>query len=302
MENLSVSGFKGGPRLELDMNHLTIMVRTIAQYHSVQYAMRIEKDPELDNLKSKIVPCLWRDPGETSTNVFDVIYQSAFQRMFDYLDRNPDMYNSPQMTEEVGLLRKYYGEDPIALMDRFIEDDKAFSVIQHGDYNRNNVLFQYGGVEEPKALRMFDFQECRYGSPCFDLFFFFYMSTTAELRERHWDDLLQMYHSQVWQHLKELLNCTDSDPRLDQYSFANFQKHFARFAFYGTMVTIHFLPWMDCSTEEAEMLSTEFTKDMKSQKFKEVLLIAGGDASNKKVALALQHACNRGYLSFIKEV
>lgn len=305
MENLAVSGFRGGPRLQLDMNHLTLMVRTIAQYHSVQYAMRIEKDPELDNLKSEIVPCQWRDPGQNSQNIFDVVYQAAFQRMFDYLDRNPEMYNSDRMKEEVGLLRENFYKDPVTLLERFIEDDKPFSVIQHGDYNRNNVQFQYsssGGVEQPTALRMFDFQECRYGSPCFDLFFFLYMSTTAELRERHWDDLLQMYHRQVWQHLKDLLNCTDSDPRLDQYSFDNFQKHFARYAFYGAMVTIHFLPWMDCSTEEAEKLSTEFTNDMKSQAFKDILLIAGGDASNKKVALALQHACSRGYLSFIKDL
>lgn len=301
MEDLSVKGFKGGPRLQLDYNHLTLMIRKIAQYHSVQFAMRIENDPMLETLKSGITSLPWKSQGDPAENVYEIIYGAAFQRMFDYLDRNPELINSPQMKEEVELLRERFGKDPVSFLELFREDDKAFSVIQHGDYNRNNVLFQYS-ADTPTDLRIIDFQEVRYGSPAFDLFFFLYMSTTPELRDKHWDEFLHLYHNEIWQHLKDLLKCTDSDPRLQPYSFESFEKHFHRFAFYGPLVTIQFLPWMDAPEEELEPLSSEFETDMKSEKFKSLLLSVGGDSSNRKIAQALQHACSRGYLSFLKDL
>lgn len=304
MENLAVDGFKGGPRLRLDIDHLTLMVKKIAQYHSVQYAMRIENDPKLEAMRQGLTTLRWKIPGDPKDNVYEIIYGAGFERMFEYLDRHPELLNTPQMKEEVGILRQRYEKDPVTFLEMFREDDKAFSVIQHGDYNRNNVLFQYSAEdpEKPMALRMIDFQETRYGSPTADLFFFLYMSTTVEVRARHWDELLRLYYTGIRENLKDLLKCDDSDERLAQYSCANFEKHFRRFAFYGTMVTIHFLPWMDCKPEEVELLSEEFTHNMKSDKCHQMLLSVGGDASNQRVAEALQHACSRGYLSFIKNL
>lgn len=304
MENLSSRGFKGGPRLQLDVKHLALMVEKIAQYHAVQFAMRIEGDPMLDTLKSGITALPWKTDKPVD-NVYEYIFGAAFERMFDYLDQHPEMYTTEKMRHEVGELRNRFGKDPVSFLEYFRVEDKPFTVIQHGDYNRNNVLFQYSreNPELPVDVRMIDFQEVRYASASFDLFFFLYMSTTAESRERHWDELIGLYHNCIWRHLKDLLNCqTDQDERLQQYSVENFQRHVARYAFYGTMVTIHFLPWMDAGEEELEPLANEFTHNMKSEKCKQLLLNVGGDASNKKVAEALQHACSRGYLEFIKDL
>ena len=302
MENLSVRGFRGGPRLELDFNHLALMTRKIAEYHSAQFAMRILNDPKLEVLKSGITPLPWK--SNSLNNVFEVIYRAAFDRMFSYLDANPEFHDTQEMREEVNLLREKFGKDPVSFLELFRQDDPAYSVIQHGDYNRNNVLFQYSpdNPETPTDLRMIDFQETRYGSPAFDLFFFYYMSSTSELREKHWDELLHLYHDSVWGQLKKILNCDDSDERLGPYTYDNFQKHFARFAFYGTMVTIHFLPWMDADPEEVKVVNDEFTRNMMSDKCRDLLLKLGGEVSDRKVALALQHACSRGYLSFIRNI
>lgn len=299
-----MSGFRNGPRLELDLNHFQVMLKPIAEYHAVQYAMRILKDPMLDELKSGLTMLPWKDPSGSTDNLFEVLYPVAFDRLFEYLDRRPEELTSERMKEEVKVMREKFGKDPVALLELFREDDPAFSVILHGDYNRNNVLYKYSKDEPevPVSLRMIDFQEVRYASPAIDLFFFFYMSSTAEFREKHWEEIIELYHSRVWLHLKELLNCDDSDSRLATYSLENFQKHFARFAFYGTMVTIHFLPWMDCSPEELAPLADEFTHNMKSEKCRKLLLSVGGDDSNKKLVAALRHAIESGYLAFIKEL
>lgn len=304
MENISLSGFKNGPRLEMDMEHLNVMLLTIAEYHAVQYAMRIVKDPMLEVLKRGLTTLRWKEPAGSIPNLFEVLYPPAFDRMFDYMDRHPEIYPNEEIKKDIDLMRQKYGKDPVALLELFREDDEKFSLILHGDYNRNNVLFKYSDEdpETPIALRMIDFQEVRYASPAIDLFFFFYMSTSAAFREKHWDELICIYQTAVWNHLKEMLKCDDSDPRLQDYSLENFSKHFSRFAFYGTMVTIQFLPWMDADPLELEPLSAEFTRDMKSEKCKQLLLSVGGDASNKKVAEAVIHAASQGYLSFIKHL
>lgn len=305
MENMSVSGFRSGPRLTLDMAHLQLMLKTISEYHAIQYAMRIEGDPQLDVLKKELVTLRWKEPPGSVPNLFEVFYPPAFQRMFEYFDNHPEVYTNASMKEDIELMRKRFGEDPVALLELFREDDPKFSVILHGDYNRNNVLFQYESENSnrPIALRMIDFQEARYASPAIDLFFFFYMSTTAEFREQHWDDLLRFYHDGVWRHLKELLKCdNDSDARLQDYTYDKFLGHFSRFAFYGVMVTIQFLPWMDADPKELEPLAAEIVRDMKSELCRKYMLAVGGAASNLKVAQAVQHACNQGYLSFLRDL
>ena len=299
-----MSGFRNGPRNEMDFPHLKLMLKTISEYHATQYAMRILQDPMLETLKQELITLRWKEPEDSPKNLFEFVYPPAVERMFDYLDRHPEMCNTTQMKEEVDIMRSRFAKDPVALLELFREDDKKFSLILHGDYNRNNVLFQYSpeNPETPISLRMIDFQEVRYASPAIDIFFFLYMSTSAEFRESHWDDLLRLYHENVWNHLKELVKCDDSDPRLQDYSYENFLKHFKRFAFYGAMVAIQFLPWMDADPAELEPLANEFTHDMKSEKARQLMLAIGGDEANRKVALAVQHACSQGYLSFLRDL
>lgn len=300
MDNISSEGFRSGPRLQLDLPHFQVMMKTIAEYHSLTYAMRIAKDPRLEQLKSGLITLAWVEPDKTKHNFYNTLYGIAFERLFAYVKRKPDSIQGT-MKQELNAIRTRFLDEPSAFLEMFREDDPLFSVILHGDYNRNNVLYKYNEeTGDPEELRMIDFQEVRYASPAIDIFFLLYMSSTPELRESHWDELIKLYHSTIITNLVLMLDCKDeTDPRLEPYSYANFQRHFARFAFYGMLVTLQFLPWMDSPNHECEALSAEFERDMTSEKFRVLATEIGGDSSNEKVIQGIQHASKMGYLKFL---
>ncbi|GAB0091536.1 uncharacterized protein DMENIID0001_063910 [Sergentomyia squamirostris] len=301
MENISPFGFENTTsRLELDLDHLFFMLKVISEYHALSYAMRIENPDKLDKLVEGIVPLSYQDPGNDK-NLYDILHKIGLTRFLDFLDRRPDALVG-KFKEEMEVLRRKYQNCPTKILDLLRRDDKPYSVIQHGDYNRNNVLFRYDETtKKPLEMRMIDFQEVRYGSPAFDLSFFLYMNTSAAIREQSWEELLQYYHSNLLKCLKEILDCNETDDRLQVYSYEAFKQHFSRFAIYGVFISAHFLPWMDCSEEECERLSHHFETDMKSQEFWDISMIAGGDKSNEKILSVAKHASNMGYMRFLLE-
>lgn len=77
---------------------------------------------------------------------------------------------------------------------RALKPREPLSVLCHGDFNRNNLLFRYDGGRLVDALP-FDFATPRYGSPALDLSFFLYMNTTQSTRRHVYGDLLDAYCS-----------------------------------------------------------------------------------------------------------
>lgn len=125
-------------------------------------------------------------------------------------------------------------ENPFAIMRGAATCEKPGSVIVHGDFCRNNMLFKYDGEDQAVGVCFFDLQnsrqvgtrfgterfascilvrcfECfpslrfRYGSPAVDLSFFIFLNTSAELRATHWDELLGTYFESLESTLQRLL-------------------------------------------------------------------------------------------------
>lgn len=242
LENLAPRGYRLGNRINLTVDELMLMTKAIAQYHACTYAMRILKDPELETLIAGIIPLGFERTDGRS--LYDILYKIALKRLFEYLDNKPEELDSEKFQENILIFRKRYENSPLKLMERFRRIDETFSVILHGDYNRNNVLFKYDNVngnEIPIDLRFIDFQEVRYGTPAMDLAFFMYMNMPPELLKTDlFERLLKNYHFHLIEALCELLHCQKEDDCLEIYSYDNFYNHFRYFAFYGAMVSVHF--------------------------------------------------------------
>lgn len=74
--------------------------------------------------------------------------------------------------------------------------DGPLTVLCHGDFNRNNLLFRYddgGGGGGPADALALDLATVRYGSPALDLSFFLYLNTDRRFRDEHWDGLMDAY-------------------------------------------------------------------------------------------------------------
>ncbi|XP_058130303.1 uncharacterized protein LOC131287263 [Anopheles ziemanni] len=298
MENVSPRGFRTGPRLDLDEAHLTLMADIIAKYHACSYAMRLQNASELEQLVEKIIPLNFIQDGKIFFESYDVVFRFAAERLFLYVDSCPQELDSDLFRRNVDILRSKYGPNQSALMQKFLERDPVFSVILHGDYNRNNVLFRYE-QDKPVEVLMIDFQENRYGSPALDLSFFMYMNMTPELREKFWDELLHRYHRTLLDTLCQILHCPVNDSRLEPYSEENFLKHFARFALYGAMVALNFLPMMMSNEAECEEMSGFFEHDIHSEGFRRCALTIGGDRVNRRITAVMRHASEKGYMDIM---
>lgn len=239
MENLTEKGYVLGPRINLTTEELTLMTRAIAQYHACTYALRINNDPDLEKMIDGIIPYTFENKSGGSSWI-NRRYSSALERIFTYVDNNPEELDNEIFGRNFKFLKKKFGTAPLKLMERFLRLDNVFSVILHGDYNRNNVLFKY---EQNTAvdLRFIDFQEVKYGSPAIDLSFFMYMNIHPSLFENGLNEkLVYLYHENLIKSLCELLDCEQQDVRLSTYSWDNFYEHYKQFAFYGAMVSAMF--------------------------------------------------------------
>lgn len=88
-------------------------------------------------------------------------------------------------------------EEGGSVLRRTLKPCEPLSVLCHGDFNRNNLMFRYDECGFPVDTLMFDFGTPRYGSPALDISFFLYMNTTQTMRETKWDDLMNAYCSSL---------------------------------------------------------------------------------------------------------
>uniref|UniRef100_T1PB49 Ecdysteroid kinase n=1 Tax=Musca domestica TaxID=7370 RepID=T1PB49_MUSDO len=316
LENLKPMGYGMGPRLILDRDHLLAMCKPVAKHHAFSYALRALNNNQLERLKSglNVLQFIPQSAEEAKGHLYTIIYRLGFDRFYEYFDRIIDTNTFDKkcakdlkLIENLRRLKEKYFEQPTKLLEKLrvrveeTEEDRKFAAILHGDYNRNNVLFKYNAEGKVEDVKMIDFQEVRYGSPVLDLSFFMYFNSSAEGRYELWPVLLQTYHSYMYETLEMLLKASGKSQQeiedvLSHYTFEKFQRHFARFAFYGVIICFHFLPWMLCSEEECSELSELFANDFTGERFRKLSIEAGGDEVNFQILAAVRHASEMGYM------
>uniref|UniRef100_A0A182QRM3 CHK kinase-like domain-containing protein n=1 Tax=Anopheles farauti TaxID=69004 RepID=A0A182QRM3_9DIPT len=300
MEDVSHRGFVPGPRLNLDQPHLELMARKIAQFHACSYALRIGgRSDKLQTLVDKIIPLNFLQDGKVFFESYDIVFKVAFERLFHYFDEKPDVIATHSLHERIDTLRRKYGKTPSELMQRCLARDDIYSVILHGDYNRNNVLFRYEN-ETPRDVMLIDFQENRYGSPALDLSFFMYMNMPPEAwASGGWDHLLTVYHQELMRCLCGIVKIEPEDERLEPYRFDRMKTHLKQHFIYGAVIAIKFLPCMLANEEEVQEIVHHFHTDITADGFRNIYLIAGGDVVNERISKVILHAADQGYLDWI---
>lgn len=303
LENLKPLGYKMGPKIDLDEAHLRLMIKNIALYHSLSYALRIEKDPKLEELASKLSPFSFLSESGEELGSYKRLFQVGLERFFNLVEKDSRYQYDETFVGNVKKLKEKYGKKPLLLMESFLKTDNVFSIILHGDYVRNNVMFKYDqseGFENPKGIKMYDFQEIRYATPVIDIAFFMYMNMNETKREELWDLLVKYYHEILIASLTDILKCDENDERLIPYNFENFLDHFTRHAFYGVIVCLHYVPWIACPEEECSQIAHWFETDMNGEEFYKITQICGGEEVDKRIVSIVKHASDKGYMNVIK--
>lgn len=137
-----------------------MMIENIASYHAVSYAMKIRKDDNLQTLANGLTPLSFLTSDNQELESYKHLFTIGMQRVFEYLDATPQHQKDSNFVASMKSFKDQFYDKPMVLMERFLKQDE-FSVILHGDYNRNNVLFEYltdVGYEDPRNIKMIDFQ------------------------------------------------------------------------------------------------------------------------------------------------
>lgn len=212
-QNVQKIGFDVEQTLYLTEDHLNLMIKCLAQFHAISLAEKIDNGEEFLQLVNGIQPLCFEQPNGLPS-MYDVLHEISTTRLFDYVFRQGGQ--DGKFMQDMHRLKDVIGDKPVKLLDRFRKIDD-FAVIGHGDYHRNNILFRKVNNNSVVDMKMIDFQQIRYGSPCLDLSFFMYLNISGDLRDSIWDKMICNYHQQLVKNVAAILNIPMNDSSLDCY-------------------------------------------------------------------------------------
>ena len=111
-----------------------------------------------------------------------------------------------------------------------LENMGPLDCVLHGDFWCNNMLFKYED-DKPTHLKMLDFQISHIGHPLYDILYFLYSSTVADVRQQHMNTWLAFYFNSLTTALKKL-NAGIADYTFEDFMF-DYKKRSIMHMFYG---------------------------------------------------------------------
>ncbi|XP_046745949.1 uncharacterized protein LOC124411107 [Diprion similis] len=203
MEDLQSEGFEMRDRIkQLDFAHAALTLRALGRFHAVSFALRDQKPEVFARKISHIKEAVFRP---------EVVEHESLLERCEILGKMVTMAladEDPRYTKRFAEFRKNVTKDFAWPFEG--SNAEPYTVLNHGDLWTNNLLFKYDKDHgEPQEVYFLDFQIVRYASPASDISYLLFCSCNQELRNRHFDELIKIYHESLSAYLSEL----GSDPR-----------------------------------------------------------------------------------------
>ncbi|KAI5716758.1 hypothetical protein M8J76_011926 [Diaphorina citri] len=224
MQNASQEGFrlsKDNPLLNL--SHFLLTVNRLGRFHGLSYIAKSRNRSKLTDVVGRIQETSWTDSRIANGDIQNDFISASVKRSIGKFDN--DGYE--QYAEQLARLKKLIVDCPVRFMRDITTPKEPMAVVCHGDFCRNNILFKYGETNDsvngnksfngsvddssPSDVLFFDMATIRYASPVMDLSFFIYLNSNAEMRSRHWDQILDSYHQGVRTTVEEYANTHNVD-------------------------------------------------------------------------------------------
>jgi len=278
MEDIrEVGGYRMANRLTgLDFEHCQLVMSELAKYHALGYAYLkslkscggiFQKFPFLKesfftSANRKTITDLYESPQKSALSVLERTYPTdspeyaKLQKLISAIvpischfvagssDLNLDeMLKSPANLTDVNTA------------NRERKEKNQWLVLAHGDCWVNNFLFQYCG-NKPSGVKLIDLQIVREICLTTDLTYFFYMSTTAELRAAHLNTLLGTYFDTF----KTACGTLKVEPWAD-FTLENLKLKFRKALLFGLSISMCAMPLILLPKDAAVDLDKESTRE-----------------------------------------
>lgn len=247
LEDLNHLGYKmADGRGGLDLLHCQLALRSLANFHGMSVALH-RKYPSSMSLFNEV---FYKEEQRT---LLSSTIEPGIQTLASVVAKWPGF---ERFADKIRKMAETTVNKAIEVVK---PKDGSLSVLNHGDFWANNILFKYSSGSEVAEEAMFvDFQISRFSSPALDLQYFMYTSASQEVRLQHMDDLLETYHAELRKTL-EMLGCSDVE-----FTVEHLKKEFEDRAYFGLITACLFLNLMLAEPKERIDLENVTFDDMRA--------------------------------------
>lgn len=246
LDDLTLSGYRMSNRkCGVDYNHCKIAFQVLGRFHAASLAMKHLHREEFDRLHPSVQEVIF---SPEAINVHGVSIENALKLAVSKLKLTIQPGES-HLEEAVKKLQNYQGR-VFETMRYLVSAKEPLSVIMHGDFWTNNMLFKYkenGKALEVSDVKFVDLQVSRYGSPAIDILHFLYSSLQPGILEAHYDDILKVYHESLTENLYKLA------PTAPKITLQDVISEVETHAMYGMFMGFLLLPAVTAETTAINM-------------------------------------------------
>lgn len=185
MQNMFEIGFKPFThQIFLDVDHIVVSLKALAKFHSLSFKIKYENSTLFNEIFRTCVPL----NEKTGKRYMDI--------MRNRLEQAQKVFAG---TKYMPLLHKL--KDNCADIFDSVVNSVQKTCLCHGDIWKENILFKYED-NKPISACLIDYQSARISCAAFDTLYLIISSTSTELRQNYYGQLLDTYYQTFDQMLR----------------------------------------------------------------------------------------------------
>lgn len=203
----------------LNLQQLKSVVQRIAEFHAISRAFVVKHGV---NGVQRRYPMLNQDMYSNGMLIKEISYcLDAYEQFFNTVTSStPSMpqlkLSEDDLLEMKSQFLKLKGCEPEYLLKNLRKSsDGTLTTIIHGELWERNIM-----LDEENNVKILDWKNTKLASSCLDLAFFLLSSTSSELRQKHTEELLTLYHetfSNILTNMKLDVEVPDIQELSDEY-------------------------------------------------------------------------------------
>lgn len=231
LQDLQPLGYRMADRLKgLDLQHSKLALQALGRFHGTSLAMKHTDRNAFDKVRSHIQELVF---VPEAAPVFGASMENSLKMALMSLEAYRGVGGLP-IEEAVHKLTILKGT-VFSRMFALVTPKETLSVICHGDFWINNMLFRYKD-DIPEEVMFVDLQVARYASLSTDILHFLATSTEPEVATNYHDELIEVYHQSLCETITRLA------PNAPMVTLKQINDEIEDHALYGLLMGFLLLP------------------------------------------------------------